>query len=143
MSYRSQQRRRFRKINGRSSDASWRAKRPTEHQARVLRLIEQETGQQFLPSITRGEASDVISVRFKEKPEADRAHRRSRARRRSRRHRPAATEGGGAARDSDPHGWRFGVGQSAEEEQAEIRRAMKSGLTEQYMALQAQRGKAG
>lgn len=83
MSYRSQQRRRFRRINAATSNASWRDRPPTEHQARVLRRIERETGRKFSPSITRGEASDVIGSRLAENPDAHRAHRRAtRARKR-------------------------------------------------------------
>lgn len=139
MSYPSQQRRRFQKKNARATNASWRVKPPTEGQTVVLRRIERETGQQFPPSITRGEASDVIGRRFADDPEARRAHRRAtRARRRSRRRSRPGTKRHGAATASNPYGWLFGVGQSFEQEKAEIRRAMESGLTEQYMAMQAQ-----
>ncbi len=85
MSYRSQQRRRFQRINAQPSGASWRDQPPTKKQARVLRRIEHETGRRFPPSITRGEASDVIGARFEQDPDAGRAHRRAnRARRRAR-----------------------------------------------------------
>ena len=84
VSYRSQQRRRFTRINARSSSAGWRDQPPTEHQARVLRRIERETGKKFPPSITRGEASDVIGSRLAENSDARRAHRATRARKRAR-----------------------------------------------------------
>ncbi|MCA1707000.1 MAG: hypothetical protein LC808_28545, partial [Actinobacteria bacterium] len=77
VSYGSRQQRRFKHINGRSPDASWRNRPPTKEQLRVLRRIERETGQPFLPTITRGEASDLIGFRFAENAEARRAHRRA------------------------------------------------------------------
>jgi len=78
VSYRSQKSRHFRRINARSPSANWRDQPPTENQLGVLRRIERETGQQFGPSITRGEASDAIRSRLAEDPDARRAHQRAR-----------------------------------------------------------------
>jgi hypothetical protein len=72
------------KRNVRSENAKWRIKPATELQWQVLRRIERETGRTLADSMTKGEASDLISQRFAEHERAGPAHRRSqRARRRA------------------------------------------------------------
>lgn len=83
MSYRSNNRRVFRKINAANNNARWRADPATERQWTVLRRMGRETGQRFPDTITRGEASALIAERFKQNPQA--RHQANRARRKRRR----------------------------------------------------------
>lgn len=80
----------------------------------------------FDVSITRGDADDRIARRTK------RARKKEKSR--ARRVRRASS----SERDSDNPAvnWRFGLNQSADEEEAEIRRAMGDGLGEIYLSLQ-------
>jgi hypothetical protein len=78
------------KRNRTSVNASWRTEPATEPQWQVLRRIERETGRTLADSMTKGEASDLLSERFAQDERAERAHRRSkRARRRAGERRPA------------------------------------------------------
>jgi hypothetical protein len=80
------------KRNAQSQSARWRTEPASELQGQVLRRIERETGQTFADSMTKGEASDLISQRFAEYERAAHAHRRSkRARRRMSKHLGRAT----------------------------------------------------
>ena len=72
-------------------DAAWRDGPATDRQWHVIRRIEDETGQRFPESLTKGQASDIIRRRQVEDPEARRAMRRAyRRRRRERRRRERA-----------------------------------------------------
>ncbi len=72
------------KRNVRSESAKWRTKPATELQWAGARRIERETGRTLADSMTKGEASDLLSERFAQDERAERAHRRSqRARRRA------------------------------------------------------------
>ena len=64
--------------------------RRSSFSGQVLRRIERETGRTLADSMTKGEASDLLSERFAQDERAERAHRRSqRARRRAGERRPA------------------------------------------------------
>ena len=119
------------------SNAAWRRRPASDHQLRVLRKIATETGKTFATTITAGEASELIERRFASNPKAARAHHKAERKRRQLDQRllnPAAN-------------WRFGDKQTAEQEQAEIKKARRDGLEPVYLELQtwviARRREAG
>jgi hypothetical protein len=94
---------------------------------KVLRRDATETGRTFDPGLTRGEASDLIEMRFNNNAKALRAHRKAESKRRQLEQRlvnPAAH-------------WKFGHKQTDEQEQAEMRKAHRDGLGPVYVELQS------
>lgn len=107
--------------------ALWRRKPPTDSQLSTLRRM----GLDIEPGATRGEVADLIraNTKYPRQP----GHRRGRGRA----ERPTtATAQKNRGRANPAVKWRFGIGQSALEEQAEIRAAQADGLGEAYMQLQ-------
>ena len=106
--------------------ALWRTKGPTDLQLSTLRSM----GLGVEPGATRGEVADLIRANVKHPRQP--GHRRGRGRA----ERPTAAAQKNRAATNPAAKWRFGVGQSAREEQAEIRAAQADGLGDVYMQLQ-------
>lgn len=85
------------------------------------------------PDITAGEAFDLIRERFAENEAAATAHRRAE---RKRRRDSASPNGRPDEREQARRSWRFGAGQTADQELAEIARARRLGLEREYVAAQ-------
>jgi len=108
--------------------ALWRTKAPTDLQLSALRSMDLSAE----PGATRGEVADLIRANAKHPRQPGRRGGRGRAERPT----GAAAQKNRAATTNPATKWRFGIGQSGHEEQAEIRAAQEDGLGEAYMQLQ-------
>jgi hypothetical protein len=127
-------RRRFAKT---SPNAKWRNQPASEHQWLVLKKLGRSTGACFPENITKGEASDVISAHIAADPSAARWRRRGVRKRPAPATTPDRTPSQRESTDDTAkvmRSWRFGRGQSHEQELGEIRRAARLGLSETYAA---------
>jgi hypothetical protein len=117
--------RRGRQRNASSPNAKWRLQPPTEAQMRWVRsILEHCQGVTHSEPLTSGEASRLITEHGARLPSSvKRSLRRKRRRQRRTEVNPAAN-------------WRFGHGQTAEQEAREIEKARRDGLENVYVELQ-------
>jgi hypothetical protein len=81
MSYASKNRKRFTRLNALGPNAKWRSDPASENQWKVLRRIGKKTKERFPETLTKGEATEIISRHYETDPAAFRRHRRAKAKR--------------------------------------------------------------
>lgn len=107
-------------------NVAWRSKPPTQSQITKLRRM----GLPMMPNATRGQVGDAIR-------NADPFPKQPRAQRKAPAKSTAATKPPKNVVDLNPAAkWRFGIGQSAQEELAEFKKAKADGLENLYIELQ-------